>query len=138
MSYRTSRIGTSRYTPEGGGMFFGLIIIGFIVLMLIFGIANATHTSTHIECLVTDKDRTGDRNGGSDMRVYTKNCGVFEVADSWLSLTWSSADTYNSIHRGSWYNFTTRGWRIPFFSSFPNIVGVEEVAHGQHVRRMIP
>lgn len=96
----------------------GVLFVGGIG----FGVFNATHVETHEDCIVTEKDRTRNSDGGSDARVYTENCGTFQVADSLLSMTWSSADTYASIDAGETYDFTTRGFRIPFFSAFPNIV----------------
>lgn len=106
----------------------GLILVGLLIAgAMVFGIVNVTHTSRHSGCEVSGKDRTSGSNGHSDMRVYTSNCGVFQVKDSFLSWTWHSSDTYASIQIGHVYDFTTRGYRIPFFSKFPNIVHAEEV-----------
>lgn len=103
----------------------GLFVLA-AVAAVIFGIANATHIE-HRTCSVADKDRTTKSDGNSDARVYTKDCGVLRVADSLFSGTWHSADTYAAIQPGHRYRFTTRGYRIPLFSMFPNIVRVEEV-----------
>ena len=100
----------------------GLFVILFMAGFLVFLPVNALHVEDHHGCVVSEKDRTTKREGGSDARVYTENCGTFQVADSWLSWTFSSADTYASIKVGETYDFTTRGYRIPFFSAFPNIV----------------
>lgn len=108
----------------------GLPILGIaaLALFLLFGIGlyvySVSHTDT-VTCTVTDKDRTQNSEGGSDMRVYTSDCGTLRVADSLLDGTWSSSDTYSSIEPGSAYTFNTRGIRVPFLSMFPNIVGVE-------------
>lgn len=129
MTHRTSR---------GSGDPILLAVIGVAVLVvgfIVFTLINALHVQEHQGCVVTDKDRTtkvtSDGNGGttsrSDARVYTENCGTFVVADSLLSWTWSSADTYASIKVGETYDFTTRGFRIPFFSAFPNIVEANPV-----------
>lgn len=126
--YRESRIGQSRYTPRSGVGCFAVFIVVAILVVLTVGLLSATHVTTHSGCRVNDKDRTTTRDGSSDMRVYTDNCGVFQVKDSWLSWTFSSSDTYSKIQVGHVYNFKTRGYRIPFFSSFPNIVGAEEIS----------
>lgn len=99
-----------------------LFIIGFIILSLV----NAMHVET-ITCTVEDKDRTTTRDGQSDARIYTEDCGVLHTQDSLLAWHWSSADTYASIDAGKTYEFTTRGFRIPPLSMFPNVVEVEEV-----------
>lgn len=90
-----------------------------------FSVANALHVEEKT-CTVESKDRTTTSDGSSDARVYTEDCGVLHVADSLLSWTWSSSDTYASIDEGETYHFTTRGFRVPFFSMFPNVVEVEE------------
>ena len=120
-----------RYRTENRLMTLGLV--AFVLLFvgaIVFGVVNATHMEDHTNCVVNDKDRTtktdSNGNSSSDARIYTDNCGVFQVADSLLSFTWSSADTYNSIKVGETYDFTTRGYRIPFFSAFPNIVEVRK------------
>jgi hypothetical protein len=83
-----------------------------------------------IGCTVTDKDRTSDGQGGSDMRIYTKGCNdssavkVFTVADNMFMGEYASADTYSGIEIGKTYDFETRGFRIPVLSQFENIVGV--------------
>lgn len=109
-----------------------MVIIGSLIILLIpsaiiFGIVNATHVEEHNGCTVTDKDRTSGQDGKSDMRVYTSNCGNFHVADSLLSWTWSSSDTYGSIEVGKTYDFKTRGFRVPLLSMFPNVVEAQEV-----------
>lgn len=94
-----------------------------IAFMLGFGVLNAFHVN-EVTCTVTDKDRTTKSEGGSDMRVYTEDCGTLAVSDSLLDWHFSSSDTYASIESGNTYNFTTRGFRIPMLSMFPNVVEV--------------
>jgi hypothetical protein len=110
-----------------------LIIVGFgLAFAAAVGasVANATHVE-HRTCTVSEKDRTtvSDGNGGSksDARVYTENCGVLHVEDSLLSWTFSSSDTYASMKPDHTYRVTTRGYRIPFLSMFPNVVDAAEV-----------
>lgn len=91
-----------------------------------FNVVNATHVETRT-CHVTDKDRASGYKGKSDMRVYTTDCGVLHVGDSLLSWHFNSADTYESIHKGETYTVTTRGFRIPFLSMFPNVVDAQPV-----------
>lgn len=103
-----------------------LIIVA--VALITFGAVTISNASVkEVTCTVTDKDRTTkvvDGSSSSDMRVYTADCGTLTVADSVLDWTFSSSDTYSAITPGETYTFKTRGWRIPVFSSFPNIVEV--------------
>ena len=94
-----------------------------IASMLCLGVINAFHVN-EVTCTVTDKDRTTTREGASDMRLYTEDCGTLSVSDSLLDGHFSSADTYASIEPGNTYDFTTRGFRIPLLSMFPNVVEV--------------
>jgi len=107
---------------------FGALVILLVVAFLGFAAYASFHVEAHGGCVVEGKDRTAKQGGGSDMRVYTTNCGNFKVDDSWLSGTWHSSDTYRDIKVGETYDFKTRGFRIPFLSSFPNIVEATAVS----------
>lgn len=102
-----------------------VVVAGFILSAVGFGLYSSFHTETFSNCKVEDKDRTSN-DGKSDMRVYT-TCGNFKVGDSWLSGTWHSSDTYREIKVGKTYDFDTRGIRVPLFSWFPNIIEAHEV-----------
>lgn len=118
----------SRSNDDSIVVVIGLIIAAFVLGAIGFGIYSATHVETHAACVVTDKDRTTNRDNKSDARIYTENCGTFQVSDSLLSWTFSSADTYASIKVGETYDFKTRGFRVPFFSAFSNIVEATPVS----------
>ena len=110
--------------------FWVLVVLFFAVVIGVTGAV--TVSSRHTEtCTVDSKDRTSvsDGNGSShsDARVYTTDCGVLRVKDSIWAWNWHSADTYASIKAGKRYEFTVQGFRIPFFSKFPNIIEVREV-----------
>lgn len=109
-----------------------LTAIGVAVLLILAVVAGASYyqEDTHTGCVVSDKDRTtktdSEGNSSSDARVYTENCGVFQVSDSFWKGEFNSSDTYGSIKVGETYDFTTIGWRNGFFSMFPNIIEVHE------------
>ena len=77
-----------------------VLIAVLIVGGIVWEIATVTHRETVTDCKVVDKDRTTNSKGVSDARIYTENCGVFQVKDSWTSGTWSSADRYNKVKVG--------------------------------------
>ena len=111
----------AQHVPRGQRYARGLV--AGVVLLLGIGVTAAISTA-HIEtptCTVESKDRTTKREGGSDMRVYTTDCGVLSVADSLLDFDFSSSDRFASIKEGKRYEFTTRSW-------FPNIIKIKEVA----------
>jgi hypothetical protein len=96
----------------------GLLTVGGLVL----GVATVTHTETKRGCVVESKDRTSKSDGTSDARIYTENCGVLQVADSLTKGKFNSADRYQKIKVGQTYDFYVQGYRIGFFSQFPNII----------------
>lgn len=116
----------------GDAIFDNLAFVGFglVVLFMLgffgFAIINALHTETRT-CTVEEKDRTSKSEGGSDARLYTEQCGVLHVSDSLLSWHFNSADTYAGVEEGHTYRVTTRGFRVPLFSMFPNVVDADEV-----------
>lgn len=52
--------------------------------------------------------------------------GVYENTDSLLRMKFNSADVYGQLQNGKTYTCDTYGWRVPFFSIYPNIVKCEE------------
>lgn len=83
----------------------------------------------HTGCVVTGKDRSSDRHSDeSDMRVYTKNCGTFQVGDLPYQGRYNSADTYGAIQVGHAYNFEAYGYRDGYTSQFPTIASAQEVS----------
>lgn len=105
----------------------GAILV--LILLLVFGGGYALAKNSHREvrtCTVVDKDRTRTENG-SDMRIYTENCGVLQVSDTLFGGQFNSSDVYSQIKPQHTYKFTTAGWRVSFLSMFPNIINVEEV-----------
>ena len=107
---------------------FGFVVVIIAVTIGVVSVSQMTSVGAAENCIVTDKDRTTNADGVSDMRIYTENCDVLQVGDNLLVGQFDSASVYASIKVGSTYNFETRGSRLPILSMFPNIVGVTEVA----------
>jgi hypothetical protein len=110
-------------------------IFALTIAMIGFSVFAASSVSSVANgCTVTDKDRTSDGQGGSNMRIYTKGCNgsskvtVFTVADNHFVGQYASADTYAGIEIGKTYNLEARGVRIPVINMFENIVSFTEVA----------
>lgn len=100
------------------------VVLAAVMVLVSIGIGIGYYSTTGTEtCTVEAKDRTSNGTS-SDARIYTADCGVLVVADSLFDGQWSSADVYQSIEPGKRYEFHTRGFRLPIFSTFPNIVRV--------------
>lgn len=106
---------------NSSGIAFGAVFAAVVVGGGIIGAVSYTTVETKT-CTVVDKDRVADRDGKSNMRVYTSDCGVFEVRDSLIDGLWNSSDLYSSIQADERYTITARGIRIPFFSMLPGII----------------
>jgi hypothetical protein len=106
-------------------------IFGLIVLVIISSIVISTmsyiHTST-VSATVTGKERIvksdGDGNIESFYLVYTDK-GTMKLEDDLFRGNWNSSDVYGSLRNDSTYTFTTSGYRIGFFSMYPNIIEVQ-------------
>ena len=101
-----------------------IIVIIALVLILACSIVPAMHIEYHtIE--VTKTEITGD----SDYMVFGKDITsgaikTFTLNDSFWHGNWDTADDYAILEVGQTYTFKTSGWRIPFFSEFPNIIEI--------------
>lgn len=102
---------------------FILLMVGIIGTAIGFGVSQSFGNEQAQVCTVQDKDRTTTKEGGSDMRIYTEECGVVQVGDLFFRGQFDTANTYSDIEVGETYEFTTVGNRVPFFSLFPTILG---------------
>ena len=100
-------------------------LIFIIVAILILGYPVSYYLSSEdIEITVTKTERI---NQGEDSKylVYTEN-ETFENTDSWLYLKFDSSDLYGHMKANETYKVKVAGWRWKFFSSYRNIVALEE------------
>jgi len=103
---------------------FGLIVA---VIVLLFGGSAALHfgtidTVTGVE--VTEKERITTKSGDrvtSKYLIFTDR-EVFENTDSFLAFKFNSSDSYGRIKVGQVCTFKVTGFRIPFLSSYRNIL----------------
>ena len=105
------------------------IVIGVLIVVgIVFGVGyeikQVSTRGTVYNCHVIDKDRSyNSKDGKSDTRVYTDNCGTFRIKDTIFGNTnFNTADLYASIVVGQNYDFDTRGFRFGLFSDFPIIL----------------
>lgn len=97
-------------------VFLGLIFVGFYK-------ATATHRQ---ETFTIDKsERIAESKGGRYL-LYTDN-GVYENTDSFWNGKFNSSDLYAQIQANHKYNCDVIGWRVPFFSWYPDVLSCKEV-----------
>jgi hypothetical protein len=72
--------------------------------------------------VVDDRERVNS-SSQSTYLVFTPDA-EYEVADSITFFTFNSSSRYNQLDPGRSYKVRVAGWRVPFFSMYPNIIEV--------------
>jgi hypothetical protein len=110
------------------------IITGTIITLSVVGIGALSilphFTKNTYEVTVTEKQVK--RSDDSDKYlIFTQlsdgNVRVFENTDSLIEGKFNSSDVYAKLKENKKYQIKTYGWRIPYLSSYENIINVEEV-----------
>ena len=104
------------------GVVFGTLMVIAAIAGTWISYGNAT---THTGCTINSKDSYASLHSDerrTTYRVYTDNCGVFEVEDRLFLGNFNSADIYGSLKESGTYDLSTRGYRASFLSMFPVIV----------------
>ena len=108
--------------------FGGLILLGvvFLILSLVMNFGTEATTVTRVKKL--DHKVSSDGNGNvTDTYLLFTDAGVFENSDSLFRGKFNSSDMQNSIEEGKTYRLYHYGYRMPFFSAYPNVYKIEEV-----------
>lgn len=111
-----------------------IIALIIVVCLIVVGISSCTactsfndHTYT---VKVTDKERIQNAKG-SYYLIYgfdeSGNSKVFKNTDTLLRGKFNSSNIYVEIEEDKTYNFTVVGHRIPFCSTYENIINYEEI-----------
>jgi len=115
-----------------GGNFKVFIIIAVVLFAVVLLIQTVFVKSTKeiIVVTVTDKDRIvetdNDDHTSSKYLIFTDK-ETFECTDEIAVGKFNSSDFYGQIHKDSTYEFTVYGWRIPFLSSYRNIIEFKKI-----------
>lgn len=96
------------------------LIVGYVVLL--------KGSVREVTVNVSDKERVCE-SGNSECRyLFFTDEGTFENTDSLLFGKYRSSDVYGSVKVGQTYTFKVAGWRVPIFSSYPNVIEVSRDA----------
>ena len=115
-----------RRNKQNIGIVVALVVI---VLCVVLSALYAHGTKETIEIVVTDKERIVERSGesvSSKYLVFTES-ETFECTDSLWHLKYDSSDQYGRMQEGKKYMVTVYGWRLPFSSTYRNIVTVQHL-----------
>lgn len=117
-----------------GGPFVSFGCLGFILVTLIVLVGLCAYpfvlkqSAKHQVVTIKGKESVS-KDDGHEYRVYTRD-QVFVVKDSLVFWNWRAADRYNMLEVGKSYDCLTAGWRVGFFSAFPNLISCKEVVTG--------
>ena len=121
-----------------------LIALGVIIVIAGFGLASMTwHNNYEVpsvqEKIITVADyqikpNIGKNNQGmivvdsaDDLLLITTDGEAFLNEENFWFQKFNTRDLFNQLKVNGTYKVTVYGWREPFYSTFPNILSVEEV-----------
>ena len=99
-------------------LFVGLVIVALLASPFIY--VPVYRSSAHYETFTVQEKERGSEN--NPYLIYT-NKGVRSVEDSFSFWTFNSSDRYSELDVGKSYRCKIAGWRFPFASWYPNIIG---------------
>lgn len=100
-----------------------LVFIGIFIYPILY-----INSIEVIEISINNKERvtTGSgENMSSKYLIYAEN-EVLENTDAFIFFKFNSSDVYNELKLKEVYKVKVAGWRIPFLSSYRNIIKVVE------------
>lgn len=101
-------------------MFAGIGICRLLAGAMGFEVYKAVGTQRYVTFTVSKEDRIYNQDS-SKYLIFT-NKDIFEDTDSLFNEKFNSSDVYNQLDSGKTYTCDVNGWRIPFFSAYPNIL----------------
>ena len=131
MTYGSDRMDALRRRNQRTMRWRGAAFFLVIVLVLAVGACSAYSyfgSTREVTTKINDKDRVcKSTDSGSDCEylIFT-DAGTFKVADTLFFGNFKSSDVYGKIERGGTYKMRVVGWRVGFWSMYPNVIKVEE------------
>lgn len=121
-----------------------IVIIGIIIVIAGFGLASMTwHNNYEVPSIQEKIITVSDYQIKPNIEKNKQGMIVVDSADDLLLVTtdgesflneenfwfgkWNTRDLFNQLKINGTYKIQYYGWREPFYSTFPNILSVEEV-----------
>lgn len=102
------------------------VAIAVVALALLVMLPIAVYRGSLETVTIQVKKTERDNSSRDRYLVYAESGEVYEIADSLCFLRYDSSDTYGELTEGATYQCGVAGWRIPFFSAYPNIIEVQQ------------
>ena len=109
-----------------------VLAIGLILAGISYITYAANFNDHYVTITVTDKgiktSKSGD-NVTSKYLVYGEKSNgaveTYEITDNWLRGQFDASNKYGALQIGHKYKIKVVGYRVPFFSTYENIIGVQ-------------
>ena len=103
------------------------IVIGIISWPFYYNYATVKTDSV---MMIRDKQVIQNKDSENQNRISAKSANSeyyqeYELQDSWMHWNFKSSRLYNKLEVGECFNITRMGWRVGFFSMYPNIIEIE-------------
>lgn len=104
--------------------YWAIVVIALVIAPINIWVHYATMTTLQ-NITIEGKERiTSSANEESKYLIFT-SAETFENVDSLLAFKFNSSDVYGSLKQGSLCELRVTGFRIPFLSTYRNILSAE-------------
>lgn len=101
----------------------------FSIMMMVVSVYGFSLIRSERILTIEVLEKTIKRSHNDDIYlVSTKENGVFKIEDSFFLWKFDSSDKYFLIKEDQRYRVICHGWRVHFFSMYPNIHSIEKVS----------
>ena len=105
-------------------MKFKVYCAGIALILGFLGWAGFPYWTHNTKTIMVSKTYVKSYDGADTYIVVDSEGNVYKNVDSWYFLKFNSTDVYNQLVVGKTVTVTITGWRIPFYSEYPNIISV--------------
>lgn len=118
------------FYPRSDAFTYSVIIVSVLIALAVLSAVVAYGTEDTVTVTITDKERVVNQNS-SRYLVYTEtrngNIEVFKNTDNLWYFKFNSSDVQAKLKPGEEYNLRVYGYRIPYTSTYRNIIDVDEL-----------
>lgn len=131
--YNTTRsLRPRRSAPTGNVIWIFGAMVAIVVIVIAVALFSGYGKHHSVTTTVDSKERvcSSSGNNGTDCKylVFTDH-GTYRITDAFLVGTtrFNSSDVYGRVKACHKYRIEYYGWRLPVFSSYPNIIKLDDL-----------
>ena len=107
-----------------GNYIYIIIAVALIFIAIIFNCIRVYGTQEEVTFTISEKS-VKKYDDDDKYLVFTEEGEVFQVTDEFLLFHFNASDVYGQLKDGKTYTVIVCGWRIPFFSTYRNIIEIK-------------